>query len=208
MGFNVASNFFKFFTLHCFCHVNLYIYKKSTGFRNQAILSCNLLGVSMRFVVIPISTRAVYIHCIRHNNPIAVSAWPVKQSGSKLEYTLKKPNSTNPVFENSTRSTQSTLPTSAIAPNQITLPSSRSPSLVSKVSELWSSFGSSPTQWKQMLVKQVNKLLDRIPFGETALRPVPAKKQVLRKKVRVGKGMDGKSHPKKLANRSSSSQIS
>lgn len=163
----------------------------------------------MRFVVIPISTRAVYIHCIRHNHPIAISAWPANQAGPKSEYTLNKPNSTNPVLQNSTRSTQSALPTSAIAPNQITIPSSSSAGLVDKLvtkaSRLWASFGSSPTQWKQELVKRVNKLLDGIPFGEAALRSVPAKKQVLRKKV--GKGMNERCSEKHV-NKTCSSHVS
>lgn len=123
----------------------------------------------MRFAVIPISTKSVYIHCIRHNSPTLVSV------ASNYHPTLLKSSSTSAKDTASEGSYHS-----------ITIPSSTKPRLddrlVTRASKLWTSFETSPTKWKQTLVKTINGLLERLPYSESSLRSIPAQSSVLRRK--------------------------
>lgn len=129
----------------------------------------------MRFVAVPISSRSVFIHCMRHNHPTTIS------SSSSNRHLLSIPDS---ALENNDE-----LSKKVQTHNSITIPSSTTQrlddKLVAKASKLWSSFEHSKTPWKQKLVKGINVLLEQIPYSESSLRSIPAKHSVLRKQAHL-----------------------
>lgn len=134
----------------------------------------------MRFAVIPISTRAVYIHCIRHDLPTAISS----ANHGILDATARNSNNKS---------------------SSVTIPATKTPrfddKIVARAGKVWTSFEQSDTPWKKKLVGWINVLLEQIPYPESELRSIPAKKSVLRQvaeseearsveKERIQEGLD------------------
>lgn len=147
----------------------------------------------MRFAVIPVSTRAVYIHCIRHNHPTVISPassnYPVfnKNNDNTSQETQQSESQSEKHIGNDS-SNDTSIETSPVQlHHSLTIPARKTPrfddKLVDRAAKLWSSFENSETAWKKKLVKGVSVLLERIPYSESSLRSIPAQDSVLRKRA-------------------------
>ncbi|VVT50330.1 uncharacterized protein SAPINGB_P002709 [Magnusiomyces paraingens] len=141
----------------------------------------------MRFIVLPVSSRAVYIHCVNHNLPTIISS-PAAKSVLALDPTLLSRVAHADHDSGATPTSaalEAALAERTHTDHGITVPARKTPRLddrlVARAAKIWAGFEESQTPWKRKLVKSINSLLERLPYEEAELRAVPSKSSVLRK---------------------------
>lgn len=119
----------------------------------------------MRFVVVPLSTKSSFVFCQHHITPTLGKAAPTLSAAT------------------SQRAGGAVKPAGPWT--SVTIPARSKPRLderaVHYVQSTWEKWEKSPTWWKVKTVALGNKVLERIPYDEYAVKRIPSKRAVLRK---------------------------